>query len=544
MTNDLVKKAHWGDLTGQNWGSLVRLSFEPGDESDPAEKKLSTTGRAASIPLSGRDIKSRDEQEKDNKGFVESRGGSYVYTYDEPDTSAWKRKRVRLPDGQMGYRVIRPVFEGALEDLKRGTAPNGKRLDGLIVYDIDRLTRDNRHLEDAIEVVESFRRPIIDITGTLDLLTDNGRAMARVIVSMSSKQSADTARRVARKHRALQNAGLPAGGNRPFGWQEDRRTLHPDESKVLRDAALRIIAGAPITAVVRQLNQKGVLTAKGKVWRTAGLKNALRNPRACGVRARGVRDVNPETGTENFRYEIVYDSDGQPVAGQWQPILSGEEWQALISAIGANKQPGNGHNTRKYLLTGTLRCGKAGCDAPLRGLRASLAQKKPDGFFFYHCSSSAAGGCGGVRIPGLETDNAVKILVFAKYEEEAARRNAVATSPPWARKEELVRVREDISDLKRARENRQVSAERYFAFLAEYEARERTLLAEQNRAFKRQLAAQGAPIDLASDWPDLTLIEKRAYIERLLTAVVVAPSLGRRRPVHERLTPHFRQRED
>ncbi|GAA3026830.1 hypothetical protein GCM10010448_06000 [Streptomyces glomeratus] len=77
--------------------------------------------------------------------------------------------------------MIRPVFEGALEDLKRGTTPDGQRLDGLIVYDIDRLTRGNRHLEDAIEVVENFRRPIIDITSTLDLLTDNGRIVARLL---------------------------------------------------------------------------------------------------------------------------------------------------------------------------------------------------------------------------------------------------------------------------------------------------------------------------------------------------------------------------
>ena len=35
----------------------------------------------------------------------------------------------------------------------------------MIVYDIDRLTRDPRHLEDAIETVEHYHRPIIDITG-------------------------------------------------------------------------------------------------------------------------------------------------------------------------------------------------------------------------------------------------------------------------------------------------------------------------------------------------------------------------------------------
>ncbi|MFE7235329.1 recombinase family protein [Streptomyces sp. NPDC057596] len=149
-------------------------------------------------------MKSREEQEKDARRFVESRGGRHVYTYEEPDTSAWKRKKARQPDGTISYRVIRPAFEGALEDVKRGTTPDGQRLDGLIVYDIDRLTRDNRHLEDAIEVVENFRRPIIDITGTLDLLTDNGRTVARLLVTVANKSSADTARRVRREHQALQ----------------------------------------------------------------------------------------------------------------------------------------------------------------------------------------------------------------------------------------------------------------------------------------------------------------------------------------------------
>ncbi|MFD5543061.1 recombinase family protein [Streptomyces sp. NPDC127079] len=106
----------------------------------------------------------------------------------------------------MGYRVIRPVFEGALEDLNRGVAPNGERLDGLIVYDIDRLTRDNRRLEDAIEVMQNFGRPIIDITGTLDLLTDNGRTVARIVTATNNEQSADTARRVSRKIEKLTNS--------------------------------------------------------------------------------------------------------------------------------------------------------------------------------------------------------------------------------------------------------------------------------------------------------------------------------------------------
>ena len=201
----LIERAQFSDLSGMQFAGLVRLS------SSSMSASRSEPGYAT-----GRDIKGRDEQAKDCQRFVESRSGTYVYTYEEPDTSAYKRKRVRLPDGRTVYRVVRPVFEAALEDLKRGRTPDGQRLDGLIVYDIDRLTRDNRRLEDCIEVVQHFGRPIIDITGTLDLLTDNGRTVARIVVATYDKQSADTARRVKRKHRALEQAGIPTGAGGPL----------------------------------------------------------------------------------------------------------------------------------------------------------------------------------------------------------------------------------------------------------------------------------------------------------------------------------------
>lgn len=83
MSDDLVQRAHWGDLTGQCWAGLVRLSLEADDE----ELTALTAGRtqdssADSVkkwrPVTGRDIKSRDEQEKDSRQFVERRGGRYV----------------------------------------------------------------------------------------------------------------------------------------------------------------------------------------------------------------------------------------------------------------------------------------------------------------------------------------------------------------------------------------------------------------------------------------------------------------------------------
>jgi site-specific DNA recombinase len=107
MSDELIQRAQWGSLEGMNLAGLTRLSTE-----ELEGEKLNPQDSNSPRFLTGQDIKSTTEQEKDIRAFVESRGGNYVHTYMEPDTSAWKRKHVRLPDGRFAYRVIRPVFEG------------------------------------------------------------------------------------------------------------------------------------------------------------------------------------------------------------------------------------------------------------------------------------------------------------------------------------------------------------------------------------------------------------------------------------------------
>ncbi|TVZ76588.1 recombinase family protein [Streptomyces sp. BK340] len=550
MTEDLVQRAHWGDLEGQNWAVLVRLSLEPdADELTSSAPSATPSARPAEDgpkwrPATGRDIKSRQEQEKDGRRFVESRGGRHVYTYEEPDTSAWKRKRVRQPDGTVAYRVIRPVFEGALEDLKRGTTPDGQRLDGLIVYDIDRLTRDNRHLEDAIEVVENFRRPIIDITGTLDLLTDNGRTVARLLVTVANKSSADTARRVRRKHRALQQAGIPTGSTRPFGYKDDKRTLEPKEAAALRKAVERVLTGASPRTIAADWNKQGITTVLGNRWSKETVKQVLRNPRICGYRSRKVREFNPETGTESVRVETVLDDDGKPVKGQWKPIISVADWKAVTEAIGRNPEPGDAYNARKYLGSGILRCDKNGCGGRLRAMKAPASRKKPEGFFYYTCPDKRSGyGCGGIRISGPDTDEALKMLVIAKYEQEAEEREAMAVPAEWSGEEELARIREDIADWTEQRNQRLVSKERFFAFLSKAEATERRLVKERNEWRRRMLLVQGKPVDLRSEWDNLDFVERRAYVEKTLLTVLVSPAVRPGGPVWNRLTPIYRDED-
>lgn len=541
MNTDLIEKAKRRDLTGMHIAILARLSTESRYRKHQKER---ADDQDAHKPKSGADINGRDEQVRDCTAYLESLGAIVVHVYDEPHTSAWKRRRVRLEDGTVIYRVIRPVYRLALEDLRKGSVTeNCKRLDGLMILDVDRLTRDNRDLEDAIDVVVHAHRPILDRRGSLDLLTESGRTNARVIVSFKNGQSADTAWRVANKHKALQREGIPAGGHRPFGWQEDKRTLHPVEAPLLKTAVDDILKGhKSVAAVVADWNRREITTARGKKWRQSNLKEILRNPRLCGYRMITVPTMPDDPEARSRHVVISYDADGAPVIGQWEKLIEPEERDKLLAIIGEAQVRGSGHNTRKHLLTGTLRCGKEGCDAVLRVTKASPSSNKPEGHFWYTCPARSQGGCGGMRIDGAKTDDAVTKIVIAKYEHEAAKREAVTVPQVWDREDELTRVLEDMAAAKAARNAGQITAERYYADLSAYDAQKRALDRDRNAFERRTRAAAELPVNLLEDWEagKLTLTEQRAYIERALSAVIVKSAKGQRNvPVRERLIPIY-----
>ncbi|ARH89287.1 hypothetical protein STRMOE7_02045 [Streptomyces sp. MOE7] len=88
----------------------------------------------------------------------------------------------------------------------------------MIFYDLDRLVRQPRDLEDLIDIVEYVKRPITGATGgRMNLINDSDRHMARMMCVRALKSSEDTARRVARQHLSAAQNGLTQG-RIAYGW--------------------------------------------------------------------------------------------------------------------------------------------------------------------------------------------------------------------------------------------------------------------------------------------------------------------------------------
>lgn len=152
-----------------------------------------------------------DRQEQDCREYARAHGMVVVEVFRENDTSAFKQRTITLPNGEKVRRVVRPRFRAMLQLLSKGGG------DAMVAYDLDRAVRDPRDLEDLIDAKVLYGFDVHSTTGNLRLDTDSDVAMARVLVAMANKSSADTARRVARAARQGAIEGRWYGGCAPYG---------------------------------------------------------------------------------------------------------------------------------------------------------------------------------------------------------------------------------------------------------------------------------------------------------------------------------------
>jgi site-specific DNA recombinase len=280
--------------------------------------------------------------------------------------SAFKRRRIKTPSGRVELRVVRPGFREVLDDITTG------RVNALVAEDLDRIVRDPRDLEDLLDACELTKASARSLSGSLKL-TDGGdegeRSMARVLVAMANKASADTARRVSAGRERHWGESYQ-GGPRPFGYVASKATkahartliVVPDEAAVIRKIAADILdRGISIKAVLRWLRENDVKTSNGGQWSGRTLKQVITKPAVAGLAA--------------YR--------GQLKPAPWPAILERDVWEQLCEKLNNAPADANRGNEPKYLLTGIARCGicndgtavKANGSGTLRGKRGYQCEK-------------------------------------------------------------------------------------------------------------------------------------------------------------------------
>ncbi len=432
-------------------------------------------------------------QTADCQAIAAVRRWEVAEAYVDNDVSAFKTQ------------VRRPAFERMLQQLQLGA------LDGVVVYDLDRLARQPADLERLLVIFDS--RPglrFATVQGDLDLMSSDGRTMARVLIAFANKSSMDTSRRNARKHLELAQAGEPVGGTRPFGWRQDKRSLEPVEAAALQAAAADVIHGAALHSVTARWNAQGLTTPRGNPWEKSTLKRVLLSPRLAGWRVhRGVVAVDPV---------------GAPVRGAWAPILEHTTWEALGAVLRDPKRTGDPRNhagARRYLLSGIVTCGL--CSTPMYG---GWAKKYDRHNYICPLPTSSRSGCGKVAITGPPVDALISTLVLNRLSEES-----IATPQRrWDGETELKDLHGRRAQVMAAFAEGTLRAEAAFPAAETLSTRIDQLMTERAQHRRAEFRSTVAPADVVTSWRDWPLEQRREQIRDLLSAVLVRPARAKGAP--------------
>jgi site-specific DNA recombinase len=294
------------------------------------------------------------------------RGFAIEATYVDNDASAYKGRS-------------RPQYERLLEDVRDG------RIDAVVAWHPDRLYRHPRDLERFVETIEAAGAAVATVqAGTLDLSNPSGRMVARMLGAAARYEGEHKAERQRSKHRERAEAGLPGGGgDRPFGYAEDRTTIRRDEAVEIRKAARHIIDGGTLRSIVLDWSDRGIRTPRGGTWSKTSLKRMLGSARIAGLRI--------------YRGQVVGKA-------KWKGMITPEAHEALV-AIFDNPSRRAKQPSRRYLLTGgLLRCARCGA--------AMVARPNAESARRYACAKDF-GGCNGTFVMADPLEDLVREAVFA-----------------------------------------------------------------------------------------------------------------------------------
>lgn len=243
---------------------------------------------------------------------------------------------------------------------------------------IDSVDRAGRHLEHYLAFQSKYLKPLGKslhfVTPDVNLSTPEGEHVIESLMSVAQLQARQLGDKMADVIAHLRAKGQPCGGVAPYGYRLVKfdgpgygYDIDPEPSAVVRQMADKYLAGMSLNGVTKWLNDSGIASPTGKKWSAASVQHTLTSPIIAGIMPKAGERVNreykrnakPEQGPLfNASGEMVQmvKAPGIPVDG----IVSIAEWQAILSAMKANRHAGPRSNG-SHLLHVTY-CGM--CEMP------------------------------------------------------------------------------------------------------------------------------------------------------------------------------------
>jgi len=299
---------------------------------------------------------------------------------------------------ESGRSLKRPAMQRLLKCVEED------KIDGVIVYKLDRITRNSKDFHYLLELFEKHDVAFISATESIDTKSPQGRLMTAIMVQFAQYDREMDQERSKDFHLARAKKGLWCGGVPPLGYDSKDKLLvvNEEEADLVRRIFNLYLEHQSAQVVSQELGRLGFKrkthkTLDGKVF--GGSRFDKKNVIRILQRKVYIGLVRNERTKQDF-------------PGQQQPIVAPaifERAQELLKSHSQREGPSN-YKPNKYgfRLKGLVRCGE--CHS---AVVAYIRPKPKTGkiYQYYRCQARANGVPGGCSVTSIGAQKLEEFII-------------------------------------------------------------------------------------------------------------------------------------
>jgi site-specific DNA recombinase len=186
------------------------------------------------------DFNSLDAQREASEAYIKSQAHE-----------GWRLIRDHYDDGGFsGGSMDRPALQKLLVDVQ------ARRIDVIVVYKVDRLTRSLADFAKLVETFDAHGVFFVSVTQSFNTTSSMGRLTLNVLLSFAQFEREVTGERIRDKIAASKKKGMWMGGVVPLGYRVEDRALHivEDHAAIVRSLFRRYLESGSVVRLKQQLD--------------------------------------------------------------------------------------------------------------------------------------------------------------------------------------------------------------------------------------------------------------------------------------------------
>ena len=197
----------------------------------------------------------------------ESRIRSFISSQEKMDVF-----EVYSDEGYSGANIERPALMQMMGDIEQG------RINVVVAYKIDRLTRSPKDFYQLIEVFDKYNVNFISVTERFDTSTPSGRLLRNIMLTFAQFERELISERTRDKMLERAKNGFWNSGHTPFGYKKENKKLviEPMEAEIVRAIFKTYISTASTAEVYKKLKAEKIFNRKGLPFSIEDIRKLLK----------------------------------------------------------------------------------------------------------------------------------------------------------------------------------------------------------------------------------------------------------------------------